>query len=280
MTADLAGSLSFETICVRENRLLQETRHVYVPRPNRNLTIERSHLTSKLMPGTEETWTLTVRGAETNDVRPGVELLAFLYDRSLDALDEFGPYTLCSPFAHDENPLTLTPNWGFANSMGIFHLWESVRSNVPRRYWEGFELWNTAPSAFFMRFRKSHMDYCMVASGDFGDGSDQKRVITLPGESSVLPEGRSAFRPLPQKVIGGEPPPVTMRKNLNDTAFFLPHLITDEKGSVTFSFKVPEALTGWKLMVLAHDAQLRAGVLMDTTKTRRRFVRLNRPGSG
>lgn len=55
---------------------------------------------------------------------------------------------------------------------------------------------------------------------------------------------------------------VRARKNLKETAFFYPHLKTDKKGKVSFSFTTPEALTRWKLQLLAHDKSLIA-----TTKT-------------
>ena len=51
-------------------------------------------------------------------------------------------------------------------------------------------------------------------------------------------------------------PAVQIRKNFNETAFFFPSLTTDEKGNISFSFTIPEALTQWKLMILAHDKQL------------------------
>ena len=49
---------------------------------------------------------------------------------------------------------------------------------------------------------------------------------------------------------------ITIRKNLQETAFFFPKLQTDEAGNVSFSFTTPEALTKWKLQVLAHNKTL------------------------
>jgi uncharacterized protein YfaS (alpha-2-macroglobulin family) len=61
------------------------------------------------------------------------------------------------------------------------------------------------------------------------------------------------------------PPPdlskVTARKNLNETAFFFPHLLTDEDGVVKMQFTMPEALTEWKFLGFAHDPKLRSGFL-------------------
>ena len=45
---------------------------------------------------------------------------------------------------------------------------------------------------------------------------------------------------------------VKARTNLQETAFFFPQLRTNEEGEVSFSFTAPEALTSWKLQLLAH----------------------------
>src|SRR5690606_2762746 len=49
-----------------------------------------------------------------------------------------------------------------------------------------------------------------------------------------------------------DPQSVAIRKNLEETAFFFPQLQTDAEGNITFSFTTPEALTKWKLQLLAH----------------------------
>ena len=60
---------------------------------------------------------------------------------------------------------------------------------------------------------------------------------------------------------------VTARKNLNETAFFFPHLISNKDGEVKMEFSMPEALTEWKFMGFAHDKELRGGFITDTVVT-------------
>jgi hypothetical protein len=62
---------------------------------------------------------------------------------------------------------------------------------------------------------------------------------------------------------------VPPRKNLNETAFFFPHLIGDNQGRVKIEFTMPEALTQWKFLGFAHDRALRAGYLEDKVVTSR-----------
>ncbi|UQD56047.1 MG2 domain-containing protein [Flavobacterium sp. K5-23] len=54
---------------------------------------------------------------------------------------------------------------------------------------------------------------------------------------------------------------VKARKNLSETAFFYPHLKTDSKGNINFNFNSPEALTAWKLRLLAHNKNAVSGYL-------------------
>ncbi|MAJ16979.1 MAG: alpha-2-macroglobulin family protein [Opitutia bacterium TMED67] len=61
--------------------------------------------------------------------------------------------------------------------------------------------------------------------------------------------------------------PIAIRKNLNETAFFFPHAISNEEGEVNLTFTMPEALTEWKLMAFAHDAETRSGFIDGKTVT-------------
>ncbi|MFZ1369697.1 MAG: alpha-2-macroglobulin family protein, partial [Ferruginibacter sp.] len=63
--------------------------------------------------------------------------------------------------------------------------------------------------------------------------------------------------------------PVQIRKNFNETAFFFPELRTDAEGNIEFSFTMPEALTQWKLMTLAHTKDLATVYSTKTTVTQK-----------
>lgn len=54
---------------------------------------------------------------------------------------------------------------------------------------------------------------------------------------------------------------VKARTNLSETAFFFPHLKTDSSGKVSFNFTSPEALTSWKMRLLAHNKNAVSGQL-------------------
>ncbi len=62
-------------------------------------------------------------------------------------------------------------------------------------------------------------------------------------------------KPVVEKPAAPESP-VLVRKNFNETAFFFPQLHTDADGNIEFSFTMPEAVTQWKWMSLAHTKDL------------------------
>jgi uncharacterized protein YfaS (alpha-2-macroglobulin family) len=65
---------------------------------------------------------------------------------------------------------------------------------------------------------------------------------------------------------------VKARKNLSETAFFLPNLKTDSKGNVSFNFTSPEALTAWKLRLLAHNKDAVSGYLEKSVVTQKELM--------
>ena len=65
---------------------------------------------------------------------------------------------------------------------------------------------------------------------------------------------------------------IKIRKNLQETAFFFPHLTTDKKGNITFSFTTPEALTKWKLQLLAHTKELQSATKTLTAVTQKELM--------
>ena len=67
-------------------------------------------------------------------------------------------------------------------------------------------------------------------------------------------------------------PASSIRKNFNETAFFFPDLKTDADGSVSFSFTMPEALTQWKLMALAHTKDLSIGYAQKMVITQKQLM--------
>ena len=76
----------------------------------------------------------------------------------------------------------------------------------------------------------------------------------------------------PQSENGAESAAPQLRSNFAETAFFYPHLLSDAKGNVSISFTLPESLTEWKFLGLAHDKDVNYGKILATAVSRKDFM--------
>jgi len=93
---------------------------------------------------------------------------------------------------------------------------------------------------------------------------NQEEGAYLPGvaqEKAKEPAGPGRAESGRAEVKGPDLSQVTARKNLNETAFFFPQLLSDGDGVVKLQFTMPEALTQWRFLGFAHDQQVRSGFL-------------------
>ena len=65
---------------------------------------------------------------------------------------------------------------------------------------------------------------------------------------------------------------VSLRKNRQETAFFYPQLRTDAQGEVSLSFVLPESLTRWRFLGLAHTRSVDYGTLEAEVTARKEFM--------
>ena len=62
---------------------------------------------------------------------------------------------------------------------------------------------------------------------------------------------------------------VKVRTNFSETAFFYPHLQTNDKGEIIINFTIPEALTRWKMLGFAHTKDLKSGLITNHLVTQK-----------
>ena len=289
VTEAMRGGFTVLITYVRENRAYLENRVVDVPWSNKKLTVKWEHFTSKLEPGKKETWTAVVSGP---DARPAVaEMVATLYDASLD---QYLPHSWMQGFnVFRRETSRVSPQ--FENTAVAFqHILGNWRSDTRsthllyRRYPDDLsaQIWwggwggkrrnrNGIMSKMAVRASASVDDGMvmeMAASGAMADSAPMTPPPPAKAERNATVLALSADR----GPAGGESPPpppasaldkVAARKNLNETAFFFPQLVSDAEGVVRMAFTLPEALTEWKFMGFAHDRELRSGTLQDKMVT-------------
>jgi hypothetical protein len=97
-------------------------------------------------------------------------------------------------------------------------------------------------------------------------------VITGSGIAAEKVQVESSVNEQPTSKATTNFDAVTIRKNLQETAFFFPQLQTDKEGNVTFSFTTPEALTRWNLQLLAHNKNLESTTKNMSTVTQKELM--------
>ena len=255
VTEAMRGGFYVRVTMVRENRVHTHSQFIDVPWTNKNLSIKWERFISKLTPGQKVTWTAIVSGPDAE--RASAEMIATLYDASLDAFvnHSFGK-PLDYLFRRDDSELDSQ----FTNILQYKSLLGTYRWQPDYKYHYYYDLG-------FPASLTNHLEwygYPRNASG-----------IAMEAEAGMggMGGGMGSFGDtelLAADTLGGKQVDlanVTARKNLNETAFFFPHLVAGDDGSVRIEFTMPEALTQWKFIGFAHDAKLRAGMITDTVVT-------------
>ncbi|MGB3151697.1 MAG: alpha-2-macroglobulin family protein, partial [Maribacter sp.] len=110
------------------------------------------------------------------------------------------------------------------------------------------------------------------------DGAGLDEVVTvgygLVTKENELSSAIESLEPteLEQETASDNFDSVSIRKNLQETAFFFPKLQTDKEGNVSFNFTTPEALTRWNLQLLAHTKELESTITNLTTVTQKELI--------
>ncbi len=295
VTEAMRGGFTLHVTMVRENRAYINSHSVAVPWNNKNLTIKWEHFVSKLEPAQKETWTAVITG---HDGKKSVaEVVAALYDKSLDA---FAPHHFMGGFGVFRSDHSRR-NSQFENSVkGLQH----ILGNFPSSYRDTSYSYRSFPQDIIGNYwgyqyfgRGGGMGGGPGGALRKGDGFPEASAAMAPGmamemqqngaqnRSDAKSAGSEKRRALSDKQSdgerensgggGGNAPDlgkVSARKNLNETAFFFPHLISDTNGVVKMQFTMPEALTEWKFMGFSHDKNLRGGLLQDSVVTAKEIM--------
>ncbi|OWK36471.1 alpha-2-macroglobulin family protein [Fimbriiglobus ruber] len=291
VTEAMRGGFTVRSTFVRENRAYLDSRHVDVPWTNKDLKVKWERFVSKLEPGQKEKWTAVVTGPDAK--KAVAEMVAALYDESLDAylphdwLHKFNvfrqdhsnrnaqfenaakyfndltgswvlPFKQIAPGTHRAFPADVTVNlhwYEFRGRGGFGGGAVPMAAAAPGGMGGGEQLRQNRAlgEKAALGFERDGVEAQNGARRKGDDGGDKR------AEASVPPGGGADQGPDLSKV--------SARVNLQETAFFFPHLVSDQAGEVRMEFTMPEALTKWKFLGFAHDRELRSGFLGGETVT-------------
>lgn len=269
VTEDLRGGFTVGVMTVHENRAYFNQRLVEVPWTNKKLSVNWESFRSKLTPGQRETWTAVVRGP---DAKAAVaEVVATLYDASLDQFLKHewpqGILAFRTEFSRTRQIFTNSPT-GFplrSRDRG-----ESIYEGQRYPHFRaGLGVIINGDGIFLSATGRGMYSTPQPPSITlFSIAGERAGPISMAGAN--MPQQHDLFdlanldRARPQKPDLDQ---IRPRKNLAETAFFFPQLISSADGEVRIEFTAPESLTRWKFLGFAHDRAMRSGSFSGTAVT-------------
>ena len=259
---------------VKDGRLYSHNARIMKPAPEKKLQLKWTTFRDKLRPGQQEEWKLTVLYPDGSPAE--AEMLATMYDASLDKI-------------YSAHKLDFGVDFHYV---------------VPLTYWNTSYMRNAYLYVDFplKRFRAVPLEYSELIIPSTGRmeamvvGYGGSPRATLAGALKI--RGRSAANAVmnqeavtdmvlqeemvetsaQEKVEMGsseelaETGDIQIRENFAETAFFYPQLRTNEKGEVSISFVLPESLTRWTFMGLAHTRNVDYGKIEATATASKEFM--------
>lgn len=266
---EYAKGVLFSVAWVKDGKMYDHTASILCPEPDKRLEMEWVTFRDRLTPGQSEEWKLRVKYPDGKPAK--AQLMATLYDASLDQI--ISHYWSFSPSLFLPRANTSWSGYTFRTL--------SADAQEPLRRLKEAELAFTHfdASLFEMFSPYYHGRLRMMKSARV----ESVMVEDVAGMSSAFPTAISNEDLMALNVAGTdgvlEVPAgsdtakgnaeAQVRENLNETAFFLPQVTTDKNGVATLSFTLPESLTTWQFMGLAHDTQLNHGMLRAQTVARK-----------
>ena len=249
------------------------------PLPEKKLNITWKTFRDRLTPGQKEKWILQIT---TPDGKPAkAQLMSVLYDKSLDQLADH-TWKMSLGFSQ------WLPDCYWKSNLKYYEM--GLSGTYPTKYYDEKELDVDQFDGKYFSF-SAYMQAVELSKLERSSGGtvesvriqkdelvrEEAKVMRIRG-SKMARVGASApsvnkvfdvVEEMPQFAGGSGSDAgqfldkVQIRENLNETAFFYPALESDNQGNVAINFTLPESVTTWKFMGLAHDKEMRNGCLVD-----------------
>ena len=249
------------------------------PLPEKKLNITWKTFRDRLTPGQKEKWTLQIT---TPDGKPAkAQLMSVLYDKSLDQLAEH-TWEMSLGFSQ------WLPDCYWKSNLKYYEM--GLSGTYPTKYYDEKELdvdqFDGKYFSYYGYMQAVELSKLERSSGGTVESvriqkdelvQEEGRVMKTRGSNmnrvaAAAPSANKVFdvvEEMPQFAGGSGSDAgqfldkVQVRENMNETAFFYPALESDNNGNVAIRFTLPESVTTWKFMGLAHDKEMRNGLLVD-----------------
>ena len=264
---------------VKQGKCYTRMMSIARPLPEKKLNIAWKTFRNRLTPGQKEEWTLKIT---TPDGKPTkAQLMSVLYDKSLDQIaPHFWNFSLgfyqSLPNCYWKHNLTFRSF--YLNGVYPTKYYDEKQLDVDKfdgKYFSYYAYMQAVELSKLERSSGGTVEAVRIEKDELV--KEEGRVLKIRGSKmtrvgAAAPSANKVFdvvEEMPQFVGGSGPDAgqfldkVQVRENLNETAFFYPALESDNQGNVAINFTLPESVTTWKFMGLAHDKEMRNGLLVD-----------------
>ena len=259
---------------VKDGRLYSHNARIMKPAPEKKLQLKWTTFRDKLRPGQQEEWKLTVLYP---DGRPAeAEMLATMYDASLDKIYSAHKLDFGVDF-HYVVPLTYW-NTSYMRNAYLYVDFPLKRLRaVPLEYSELIIPSTGRMEAMVVGYGGSPRA-TLAGALKIRGRSAANAVMNQEAVTDMVLQEEMVETSVQEKAEMGsseelaETGDIQIRENFAETAFFYPQLRTNEKGEVSISFVLPESLTRWKFMGLAHTRNVDYGKIEATATASKEFM--------
>jgi len=261
------GGFSLRLFSIMDYKFYDIFTQVYVPWDNKSLKISFSHFRDLLTPGQKEQWEVIVQSHDDKAV--AAEVLAYMYDRSLDFFCSHNTPQFSNLFASKLGTSYLRSNLSYCTLNTLYSpLWNPY-VHAPSWSLDSFKCFDNYPIGGLGQ-RRMYKSYMAAPSCEPEAMCDESVALeSAPrrsaGKVAVKSQSMSNKGEMPVQDADKETgdstsnvamEPDTIRSDFRETAFFQPHLTTDDQGRVYIQFTAPESVTSWNLYVHAMTKDL------------------------
>lgn len=259
---------------VKDGKLYSHNARIMKPAPEKKLQLKWTTFRDKLRPGQQEEWKLTVLYPDGSPAE--AEMLATMYDASLDKIYSAHKLDFGVDF-HYVVPLTYW-NTSYMRNAYLYVDFPLKRLRaVPLEYSELIIPSTGRMEAMVVGYGGSPRA-TLAGALKIRGRSAANAVMNQEAVTDMVLQEEMVETSAQEKVEMGsseelaETGDIQIRENFAETAFFYPQLRTNEKGEVSISFVLPESLTRWKFMGLAHTRNVDYGKIEATATASKEFM--------
>ena len=259
---------------VKDGRLYSHNARIMKPAPEKKLQLKWTTFRDKLRPGQQEEWKLTVLYPDGSPAE--AEMLATMYDASLDKIYSAHKLDFGVDF-HYVVPLTYW-NTSYMRNAYLYVDFPLKRFRaVPLEYSELIIPSTGRMEAVVVGYGGSPRATLAGALKIRGRSAanavmNQEAVTDMVLQEEMVETSAQEKAEMGSSEELAETGDIQIRENFAETAFFYPQLRTNEKGEVSISFVLPESLTRWKFMGLAHTRNVDYGKIEATATASKEFM--------